>query len=75
MRRESVKQIDSALTVVVNAQADVQRTINPRGAMAKPSRKPEISTDQHNTTQHESALLFLLMGIGLLPGGVRFQLW
>jgi hypothetical protein len=25
--------------------------------------------------QHESAFLFSLMGIGLLPGGVRFQLW
>nr|DAM49171.1 MAG TPA: MPN family protein [Caudoviricetes sp.] len=28
-----------------------------------------------STTQHESAFLFSLMGIGLLPGGVRFQLW
>nr|DAL27389.1 MAG TPA_asm: hypothetical protein [Caudoviricetes sp.] len=28
-----------------------------------------------NRPQHVSAFLFSLMGIGLLTGGMRFQLW
>ncbi|EOC9629682.1 hypothetical protein [Enterobacter ludwigii] len=43
-------------SVVVSAQADVQRTFNPCGALAKPDRKPEdVSTGHDNLTLRPEA--------------------
>jgi hypothetical protein len=66
VRRDAVKQVNSALTVVVNAQADVQRTINPRGQWHnRPESRRSAPT---STTQHESAFLFF-------TDGDRFVSW